>query len=242
VTGDVVNTAARLQAVAPVGEVVVGEPTFRATRQVFDYRALEPVRVKGKADPVAIWRAVAPRHRLGVDADPGAATPLVGRDVELRLLEDLWERSVQEASVQLPDLTRVCVAVDKVEPARHLLERTTAAAARDHHCVVAAHAVLAEARADLQQASARYEDAADRWARFGAVVEHGHVLLGLGRCLVRLGRAEAGQRLAEARAVFARLDARWLVAETDRWLGQVSPRSRRRLPQDARPRRGMPSR
>jgi Adenylate and Guanylate cyclase catalytic domain len=55
VTGDVVNTAARLQAVAPVGVVVVGEPTFRATRRVFDYRALEPVRVKGKADPVATW-------------------------------------------------------------------------------------------------------------------------------------------------------------------------------------------
>src|SRR2546421_118360 len=47
-TGDVVNTAARLQTSAPVGAVVVGETTFRATRDVIVYEQLEPVTVKGK--------------------------------------------------------------------------------------------------------------------------------------------------------------------------------------------------
>src|SRR5829696_874146 len=48
VTGDVANTASRLQSVAPVGGVVVGEATYRATRRLFQYEKLEPVRVKGK--------------------------------------------------------------------------------------------------------------------------------------------------------------------------------------------------
>ena len=51
-TGDVVNTAARLQQTAPVGSVVVGESTFRATRDVILYEELEAVSVKGKAEPL----------------------------------------------------------------------------------------------------------------------------------------------------------------------------------------------
>src|SRR5438094_833079 len=43
VTGDVVNTASRLQGAAPVAAVVVGEHTYRATEQSFDYQAMEPV-------------------------------------------------------------------------------------------------------------------------------------------------------------------------------------------------------
>jgi tetratricopeptide (TPR) repeat protein len=208
------------------GAAAVAEELVVRCREIGDLQVVLPASVT----------AVLIRLRRG---DLDGAAGLVGE-----LLETTFAATGSQWDLiqHLPDLTRVCVAVDKVEPAQHLLERTRAAAARDHHCLVAAHAVLAEARADLEQASTRYEDAADRWARFGVVVEQGHVLLGLGRCLVRLGQAEAGQRLAEARAVFARLDARWLVAETDRWLRRVSPRSRRRLPQAARPRRGMPSR
>src|SRR5829696_5864167 len=51
VVGDVVNTASRLQGVAPVNGVVVGEATWRATRPLFEYEQLAPVRVKGKAEP-----------------------------------------------------------------------------------------------------------------------------------------------------------------------------------------------
>src|SRR5436309_7963687 len=57
VAGDVVNTAARLQQHAPVGEIVVGEETYRATRGAIDYEPAEPVQAKGKSEPVATWRA-----------------------------------------------------------------------------------------------------------------------------------------------------------------------------------------
>src|SRR5438093_3136282 len=53
VAGDVVNTAARLQQAAPVGGIVVGEATFRATRDLFEYEALDAVAVKGKAESLA---------------------------------------------------------------------------------------------------------------------------------------------------------------------------------------------
>ena len=52
VTGDVVNTALAIQGAAPVGGVAVGEQTYRATERVFEYEPLEPVAVKGKAEPL----------------------------------------------------------------------------------------------------------------------------------------------------------------------------------------------
>ena len=55
--GDVVNTAARLQAAAPLNGILVGEQTYRATADVFEYRAAEPVVAKGKSEPIAAWEA-----------------------------------------------------------------------------------------------------------------------------------------------------------------------------------------
>jgi class 3 adenylate cyclase/tetratricopeptide (TPR) repeat protein len=101
VTGDVVNTAARLQAVAPVGAVVVGEPTWQATRRIFDYEPLPPVDVKGKAEPLVMWRVLATRSRFGVEADLETATPFLGREVELTLLQGVSGRALAEPSVQL---------------------------------------------------------------------------------------------------------------------------------------------
>jgi class 3 adenylate cyclase/tetratricopeptide (TPR) repeat protein len=101
VVGDVVNTASRLQSVAPTGTVVVGEPTWWATRTVFHYEALEPVQVKGKAKPLAVWRAVAPRSRLGVDVEQRPVAPLVGRDQELDLLRRLYQQTRRERAAQL---------------------------------------------------------------------------------------------------------------------------------------------
>src|SRR4051812_11484057 len=75
-TGDVINTASRLQNAAPPGHVVVGVETYRATRNAIRYEELEPIDAKGKADAVEAWLAVeattAPADR------PLAATPLVG--------------------------------------------------------------------------------------------------------------------------------------------------------------------
>ena len=101
VTGDVVNTAARIQGAAPVGGVAVGEQTYRATSRVFEYEPLEPVSVKGKAEPLALWRAKAARARFGTDITRRYTTPLVGRELEKPLLIGTFERAAQQRSVQL---------------------------------------------------------------------------------------------------------------------------------------------
>jgi len=101
VAGDVVNTAARLQTSAPVSGIVVGESTYRATKDIFEYEPLEPVAVKGKAESLPLWHALAPRRRIGVDVEPIVRTPLVGRDDDLALLQSIYTRTLRDASVQL---------------------------------------------------------------------------------------------------------------------------------------------
>src|SRR6478735_2860080 len=61
VSGDVVNTAARLQSAATVNGILVGEATWRATRQAIDYREAPPVEAKGKSAPVKVWEVVGAR-------------------------------------------------------------------------------------------------------------------------------------------------------------------------------------
>ena len=104
VTGDVINTASRLQGVAPEGGVVVGELTHSLTRDVVEYEELEPVQVKGKAHPVPLWRAKRTITEFGGEAPHTGATPLVGRRLELDLLTRLWEQVVDDRRPRLVTL------------------------------------------------------------------------------------------------------------------------------------------
>jgi class 3 adenylate cyclase len=97
-TGDVVNTASRLQNPAPIGGVVVGDLTYRATRDTIVYEELEPVSLKGKAEPVGLWRATGARSRFGVDAEAARTSPFVGRDHGLGLLQGTYARTVREST------------------------------------------------------------------------------------------------------------------------------------------------
>ena len=101
VVGDVANTASRLQQIAPVGGVVVGELTYRSTRDAIDYDELEPVVVKGKPDPLPIWQATGASSRLDFDFGAADEFPLVGREHELALLDSIYGRTVEESSPQL---------------------------------------------------------------------------------------------------------------------------------------------
>jgi class 3 adenylate cyclase/tetratricopeptide (TPR) repeat protein len=101
VTGDVVNTASRVQGAAPVCGIACSEQTFRHTERVFDYEELEPVAVKGKAQPLALFRPLRPRARFGSDVTRTLTTPLVGRELEKPLLIGTFERSAQQRSCQL---------------------------------------------------------------------------------------------------------------------------------------------
>jgi len=98
-TGDVVNTAARLQSSAPVGRAIVGSETHRLTRHAFRYSALPPVDAKGKREPVPAWLVEEP---LGAPANrPTSRAPLVGRDRELTLIRTVWDRAVTSARPHL---------------------------------------------------------------------------------------------------------------------------------------------
>ncbi|HKU56694.1 MAG TPA: AAA family ATPase [Gaiellaceae bacterium] len=104
--GDVVNTTARLQAAAPVNGVLVGETTYRATRDVVEYAEHEPVAAKGKSEPIPVWEAVQVRSRLGMDVER-ATLPLVGRTRELGVIVDAFERAKSEREPQLVTLVGV---------------------------------------------------------------------------------------------------------------------------------------
>jgi len=107
VSGDVVNTAARLQSAAPVNGILVGEGTYRATSHVIEYREAQPVEAKGKSEPVPVWEAVAARSRFGSDVEQKLRTPLVGRERERGFLADAFERARTEQSAQLVTLVGV---------------------------------------------------------------------------------------------------------------------------------------
>src|SRR5438477_3077073 len=92
--GDVVNTAARLQANAPVNGILVGEATYRATAHAIDYEDTAPIQAKGKAQPVAVW--IVARARPGASRRQISRTPLVGRTEQLATLGQMWERVVAE--------------------------------------------------------------------------------------------------------------------------------------------------
>ncbi len=101
VSGDVVNTAARLQTAAPVDGILVGEQTYRATRNVIDYREAEPVEAKGKSEPIPVWQVEVARSRVGVDVARSHQGQLVGRDHELEVLRDVVVRVLHEQTAQL---------------------------------------------------------------------------------------------------------------------------------------------
>ena len=102
--GDVVSTASRLQTVAPVGGVIVGERAHGLTAEAFDFDEVEPVEVKGKAKPLHIWVARSARSRFGAEMLDRSSTPMVDREDELELLKRTFARAVREPSVQLVTL------------------------------------------------------------------------------------------------------------------------------------------
>jgi class 3 adenylate cyclase/tetratricopeptide (TPR) repeat protein len=100
VTGDAVNTAARLEQAAQAGEVLLGEQTWRLVRDAVEADEVAPVEAKGKADRVAAYRL----RRVVEGAEPFARrfeSPLVGRERELALLRQAYRRAVDERASHL---------------------------------------------------------------------------------------------------------------------------------------------
>jgi predicted ATPase len=93
--GDTVNLASRVESLALPGATYVTEETFRLTEGLFRFEALGQKEVKGKKEPVPIYRVIAPstrRTRFDVSAERGL-TPFVGREKELELMLDGFQRA-----------------------------------------------------------------------------------------------------------------------------------------------------
>ncbi len=99
-TGDAVNTAARLQAAAPPGGVAVGALTHELTKRAVMYEELPGVVAKGKAEPVAAWRAVRPVARTGLRTAGLTSTRFLGRELELAALHGALERASDAAEAR----------------------------------------------------------------------------------------------------------------------------------------------
>ncbi len=98
--GDAINVAARLEQVAAPGEIVLGADTMQLVRDAVTVEPLPALALKGKSEPVPAYRL------LTVDPmAPGIArhldAPLIGRERELRLLTEAWDRVVRERGCHL---------------------------------------------------------------------------------------------------------------------------------------------
>jgi class 3 adenylate cyclase len=100
VTGDAVNTAARLEQAGTTGEILIGERTFELVRDAIEAKPLDPLALKGKAEAVGAYRLLAVRpgvagHVRRLDA------PMIGRERPLRMLLDTFEGASADASCHL---------------------------------------------------------------------------------------------------------------------------------------------
>ncbi|HJP66304.1 MAG TPA: adenylate/guanylate cyclase domain-containing protein, partial [Actinomycetota bacterium] len=108
VAGDLVNTASRIQSAAEPGEVLVGEATHGTTQAAIAYDDAGSHELKGKAEPVPLWRALrVVAGAGGALRSQGIEAPFVGRDRELRQLKDLFHSSAEERKAHLLSVTGV---------------------------------------------------------------------------------------------------------------------------------------
>jgi class 3 adenylate cyclase/tetratricopeptide (TPR) repeat protein len=96
--GDAINTASRIQSVAPEMGVAAGLSTWESTKWVFDYVELPPAVLKGKSEPVRVFHARAPLARVERDVARAGAVPFVGRTADVALLRGLFEKVVASRS------------------------------------------------------------------------------------------------------------------------------------------------
>jgi class 3 adenylate cyclase/predicted ATPase len=102
VAGDAVNTAARVQAAAEPGQVLVDEATYRLASGGIGFADAGSQRLKGKTEPQLLWRATWVLSGVGgsqrVD---GLEAPLAGRDAELRTIKELFHAAAERRAPRL---------------------------------------------------------------------------------------------------------------------------------------------
>src|SRR5262249_56973998 len=105
--GDLVTTAAGVRALAEPGTVLGGEATRRSTEAAITYDSAGTHELKGKAEPLPVWRAERVIATVGGGGRAtGLEAPFVGRDAELRLVKDLFHAAPDERKARLLSLGR----------------------------------------------------------------------------------------------------------------------------------------
>jgi class 3 adenylate cyclase/tetratricopeptide (TPR) repeat protein len=108
VAGDLVNTASRVQALAERGTVLVGDATRRATEAAISYEDAGAHELRGKAEPVQLWRALRiAAGRGGSLRSDTLEPPFVGREREHRLLKELFHASADERKAHLVSIVGI---------------------------------------------------------------------------------------------------------------------------------------
>ncbi|MEV4755436.1 adenylate/guanylate cyclase domain-containing protein [Micromonospora sp. NPDC049559] len=100
VAGDVVNTASRMQSVAPPGGVLVCGTTYALTKDAIRYEEQSPVTLRGRSSPTEVWLARAPVQRQHPERDLDSS-PLIDREHELSLLVNALHRSMRDRVPQV---------------------------------------------------------------------------------------------------------------------------------------------
>jgi hypothetical protein len=144
------------------------------------------------------------------DADEGTA-----------LIEELRELTHDRSEWYLvpfaPDLVRVCVSHGRTDLARGWRMSVRGGARRNELSAATVEGLLDEAEGRFDVAARLFAEAASGWIDYGSMPEHGFALLGEGRCLLRLGRPEASERLRTAGSIFESLGAGPPLVELEPW-------------------------
>ncbi|MCB9450304.1 MAG: tetratricopeptide repeat protein [Anaerolineaceae bacterium] len=102
--GDAINLAARLESNAPVGSTLISYDTYRHVRGMFEVRTLEPLRVKGKTEPVPVYVVEREKPRTFLVSSRGiddVETRMIGREAEMKVLQDVLDMALEDNETQM---------------------------------------------------------------------------------------------------------------------------------------------
>ena len=126
-TGDAVNVTARLEAAAPVNEILIGEVTYRLVRDAVEAEPVEPLTLKGKSQPVPAYKLISV---YGEDGNVRRhEMPVVGREKELATLEQAWEEVTTQRQARLVTVIGDA-GVGKTRLVREIMDRLSGRGAR----------------------------------------------------------------------------------------------------------------
>jgi class 3 adenylate cyclase/tetratricopeptide (TPR) repeat protein len=90
VAGDTINVAARLSSLGMADDILVGADTYYQSEGYFDFKELEPTAVKGKSEPIRIYKVIAQKEQpIKIHRLHGFQAELIGRKVEMNQLTDV---------------------------------------------------------------------------------------------------------------------------------------------------------